>query len=66
MNNGGYLLSHKVATTDCRLGLKCRLRSKSLSHRMISNIFSIYNLSISNKKNEIETVQWRKPKKLEC
>ena len=49
MNNGGYLLSHKVATTDCRLGLKCRLRPKLL-HRLISNILSTYDLSIGNKK----------------
>ena len=39
-----------MQTTDCRLGLKCRLRPK-LSHRlMIRDMFSIYDVCIGKKK----------------
>ena len=38
-----------MQTADCRLGLKCRLRPK-LSHCLIRDIFSIYDLYIGNKK----------------
>ena len=41
---------YKMQTTDCRLGLKCRLRPK-LSHRlMIRDMFSIYDVCIGKKK----------------
>ena len=33
----------RLQTADCRLGLKCKLKLK-LSHRLIRNIFSMYDL----------------------
>ena len=36
---------YKMQTADCRLGLKCRLRLQ-LSHRLIRDIFSIYDLRL--------------------
>ena len=35
----------KMQTADCRPGLKCRLSPK-LSHRLIRDIFSIYDLVV--------------------
>ena len=36
---------YKMLTADCRLSLKCRLRPK-LSHRLIRDIFSIYDFRL--------------------
>ena len=36
---------YKMQTADCRLGLKCRLRLQ-LSHRLIRDTFSIYDLGL--------------------
>ena len=40
---------YKMQSADCMLGLKCRPRPK-LSHRLIRDIFSRYDLYIGNKK----------------
>jgi len=53
--------SYKIQTSECRLGLKGRLRPKLL-HRLSPDIVSIRDLYIGNKKNEIETILWKKPK----
>ena len=42
-----------MQTVECRLGLKCRLRSK-LSHRLIRDIFSLYDLYIGNKNMKLK------------